>query len=78
MGIEGWEEMKVCVNRGGIWHERLYGKTMKELWDEIVMQRRILDGESGRERFSEWLKGVVEVIRKSTAINLSSPMAKET
>jgi len=49
MGIEGWEEMKVCVNRGGIWHEKLYGKTMKELWDEIVMQRRILDGESGRE-----------------------------
>jgi hypothetical protein len=49
MGIEGWEKMKVCVNRGGIWHERLYGKTMKGLWDEIVMQRRILDGESGRE-----------------------------
>jgi hypothetical protein len=48
MGIERWEEMKVCVNRGGIWHERLYGRAMKELWDEIMLQGRILDGESGR------------------------------
>jgi hypothetical protein len=43
MGIEKWEEMKVCVSRGGIWHERLYGRAIKELWDEIVMQRSILD-----------------------------------
>jgi hypothetical protein len=48
VGIERWEEMKVCVNRGGIWHERLYGRAMKELWDEIMLQGRILDGESGR------------------------------
>jgi hypothetical protein len=49
IGIERWEEMKLCVNRGGIWHERLYGSSMRELWDEIVMQRRILYGESGGE-----------------------------
>lgn len=49
MRIEKWEEMKVCVNRGGIWHQRLYGRAVKELWDEIVMQRSILDGENDRE-----------------------------
>jgi hypothetical protein len=49
MGIERWEEMKVRVIRGGIWHERLYRRTMKELWDEVVMQGKILDGESGTE-----------------------------
>jgi hypothetical protein len=46
MGIENWDEMKACVSRG-IWHERLVGKSHKNLWNEVEGKRRVLGGGGG-------------------------------
>jgi hypothetical protein len=46
MGINYWEEMK-CNMSGGIWHERLCGRSRKMLWDEVERQRGLTREEEG-------------------------------
>jgi hypothetical protein len=45
-GINYWEEMK-CNMSGGIWHERLCGRSRKMLWDEVERQRGLTREEEG-------------------------------
>lgn len=41
MGMETWEDMKVCL-RQGIWHEKLCEGPYRALWDAIVASKMIL------------------------------------
>lgn len=41
MGIENWKDMKACASRG-IWHERLLGKSHKQLWVEVEAKRKTM------------------------------------